>query len=64
MSLLDLFVFLVVLGVCWWAVSALAGAFGLPAPIVTVVQVLLVVVGVCWLLQAVGWVSPGLLRLR
>lgn len=34
--LISLLIFLIIVGLVWWAVRALAGAFGIPAPIVTV----------------------------
>lgn len=49
--LLTLLVLIIILGLAWWAINALAGAFGLPAPIVVVIQVLLVVVAVIYLLS-------------
>lgn len=54
MSLIDLLLFLVIIGVAFWATQALAGAFGIPAPIVVVIQVVLVIVALVWLFQALG----------
>ena len=54
MDLISLIVFLVVAGLLFWVVRTLSGAFGLPAPIVTVIQVILVVVFVLYLLQMLG----------
>lgn len=49
--LIQLLIGLVVIGLMFWAVSALSGAFGIPAPIVTVIQVVLVIVVVIWLIS-------------
>jgi uncharacterized protein YhhL (DUF1145 family) len=54
MDLIGLIVFLVVAGLLFWVVRTLSGAFGIPAPIVTVIQVVLVVVIVLYLLQMLG----------
>jgi hypothetical protein len=59
MSLVGILVFLIVIGLLFWAVRALAGAFSIPAPIVTVIYVLLVVVCVLWLLQSFGLMGAG-----
>ena len=47
MSLISLLVFLIVVGLVFWSVRALSGAFGIPAPIVTVIQVVLVGAEAC-----------------
>lgn len=64
MSLLTLLVFLIVIGVAFWAVRALSGAFGIPPPIVVVIQVILVVFAVVWLLQGLGMSGGPILRLN
>lgn len=64
MSLIALLVFLVIIGVAFWAVRALAGAFGIPPPIVVVVQVILVIVALVWLLQNLGLTGGPILRLN
>ncbi len=63
MSLIGLLVIIIVLGLAWWAVHRLAGAFGLPAPIVAILDVVLVVVFVIYLLDAFG-LTPSLPRIR
>jgi hypothetical protein len=60
MSLIGLLVALIVVGVVFWAVRALAGAFAIPAPIVTVIYVLLVVVALIWILSACGLIGGGM----
>lgn len=52
--LLTLLVVLVVLGLIYWAAHRLAAAFGLPAPVVVLIDVLLVVVAVLYILQVFG----------
>jgi hypothetical protein len=65
MSIVGLIVFLIILGVAFWAVRALSAAFGIPPPIVTVIYVILVILAVVWLLNIVGMVGgAGGLKLR
>lgn len=59
MSLVGLLVALIIIGLVFWAVRAIAGAFAIPAPIVTVIYVVLVFVVVLWLLQSFGALSGG-----
>ena len=53
-DLISLLVFIIIIGILFWAVRQLAGAFNVPQPIVTVIYVLLVIICVLWLLQAFG----------
>jgi len=65
MDLISLLVFLIIIGLGFWAVRAIAGAFSIPQPIVTVIYVILVIFCVLFLLQALGLTSGGpLLKLR
>lgn len=48
--LITLILVVLIVGVLWWATNALANAFGLPAQIITVLQVLIVLVAVFFLL--------------
>ena len=65
MDLIGLLVFLIVVGLIFWSINALSGAFGIPAPIVTVLHVVLVIVVVMGLLQLLGlWSGGPSLRLR
>jgi hypothetical protein len=65
MDLISLIVGLVLLGLAFWVIRTLSGAFGIPAPIVTVLQVIVVVFAVLWLLQAFGlWSGGPSIRLR
>ncbi len=59
MSLIGLLVALILLGLAFWVVKTLSGAFGLPPQIVTVLHVVLVVFVVLWLLSAFGLMSGG-----
>ncbi len=65
MSLIGLLVGLIIIGLVFWAVRSIAGAFAIPQPIVTVIMVILVIIVVLWLLQSFGAISGGpVLRLR
>jgi hypothetical protein len=67
MTIISLLVFLIIIGLLFWAVRALSAAFSIPAPISTVIQVVLVVICVLWLLQMFGLVGGALtepIRLR
>ena len=65
MDLIGLLVVLIIVGLVFWAVRAISGAFGIPAPIVTVIYVILVIVVVLYLLQSLGLYSGGpTLRIR
>ena len=63
MSLLSLLVALIVVGLVWWAVTAILRAFGIGDPIATLVRVLFVIVVVLWLLGLVTGIGP-VVRLR
>lgn len=63
MTLMSVLVALIVIGVLFWAIGQLSAAFGIPAPIQTVIQVLLVVLVLIWILQAFG-LHAGLPSLR
>lgn len=52
--LLTLLVVVIVAGVLYWAVTALAGAFGLPPQVTVVLQVLVVVAILFILLTLLG----------
>jgi hypothetical protein len=54
MDIFSLLALLIIVGLAFWAVKALSGAFGIPPPIVTVIQVILVVIVVLFLLRAFG----------
>lgn len=63
MDLVSLIVFLILIGLAFWIVRTLSGAFGIPAPIVTVIYVVLVVIVVLYLVQLLSGGLPSL-RLR
>ena len=64
MSVLSLLGFLIVFGLVFWCIRAIAGAFQIPPPIVTVIFVVLVIVGGLYLMQMLGIPVAGPLRLR
>jgi hypothetical protein len=65
MDLISLLVLLIVIGLMFWAVRTLSGAFGIPAPIVTLIYVVMVVVVCLYVLQALGGLAGGpVLRIR
>jgi uncharacterized protein YhhL (DUF1145 family) len=47
-------IFVIIIGVIFWAVRVLSSAFGIPQPIQTVIMVLLVVICLIYILQALG----------
>lgn len=59
MTLVGLLVALIIIGLVFWAIRAIAAAFSIPAPIVTVIYVVLVIIVVLWLLQSFGAISGG-----
>jgi hypothetical protein len=63
MTIIGLLVVLIVIGLVWWAINALLGAFGIGNPIATVVKVLFVVIVILWLISALGY-GTGIPRLR
>ena len=64
MSLLGLLIVLLVVCVVIWAARALLAAFGIGDPIRTVVYVVIVLLVVIWVVQSVGGLNMGSLRLR
>lgn len=65
MSLLGLLVFVVILGLFYWALTTLAETFNLPAQIVTLITVALVIFAVLYLLSEFGALAGGpVLRVR
>jgi len=56
--LIWLVVTLIICGLIFWAVGKLSAAFGIPAPVVTVIQVLLVVIVVVVILYALLGALP------
>jgi hypothetical protein len=64
MSLIGLLIVLLVACVIIWAAKSLMVAFGVGDPIRTVIYVILVIVVLVWILNSVGYVSLGSIRLR
>jgi hypothetical protein len=58
--LISLLVLLVVLGLVYWCAHRLATAFGLPAPIIVLIDVVIVIVAVVLLLRILGLEIGGL----
>lgn len=58
-ALLSLVVWLVVVGLLWWAVTTVIGVIPMAEPIKTVVRVILIVVLCLIVLQAVLALIPG-----
>ena len=54
MNLIALLIFLIIIGVAFWATKALSAAFGIPPPITVVIQVILVIIALLYLLQMLG----------
>lgn len=59
MSLLGLLVVVIVLLLMYWAIHRVAAAFGAPAPVIAVLDVLLVIIFVLYLLQGFGVLGGG-----
>jgi len=59
MSIIGILVALILIGLLFWGVRAIAAAFAIPQPIVTVIYVVLVILVVLWLLQQLGGLSGG-----
>lgn len=57
--MISILVAVLVLCVLWWALTSLAAAFGLPAQIVVVLQIILVILALIWILGVFG-VGPGI----
>ena len=57
MNILGIVIAFVVIILLYWAITTLMGAFGIGAPISTVVQVVFVVLVVLWLLSLLGGVG-------
>lgn len=57
--LISLVIVLIVIGLAFWILHTLAGTFGIPAPIVTVIDVILVVIVVVYLLSLLSGGIPA-----
>ncbi len=65
MTIIGLLTFLILVGLAFWVIKTVGGAFAIPAPIVTVLYVVIVVFVVLWLLSALGLMAGGpVIRLR
>jgi hypothetical protein len=63
-DIISLFVVVILIGVVFWGIGQLGGAFNIPAPVIAVIHVFLVVFVVLYLLQSVGVSVGPVLRLR
>jgi len=61
-GLIGLIVVVLVLALAFWSVSQLAGAFGIPAPIVTVLHVVFVVIFVLVVVRWLGGFDNAVFR--
>jgi hypothetical protein len=59
MPIIPIIVGLIVICLLYWAITTLMGAFGIGAPISTVVQVIFVVLVVLWLISLIGGAGFG-----
>lgn len=62
MTLITLVVFLIIIGLAFWAIKMISGALSIPPPIVVVIQVFLVIFVVLYLLQSFTGISNFRLR--
>jgi hypothetical protein len=60
-ALLTVLTVLVIAALLYWVVHKLAATFGIPAQIVTVIDIILVVLVVIWLLQTLGMLGRTVL---
>jgi hypothetical protein len=54
MELVSLLVLILILALVYWGFHQIASSFGLPAQIVTVVDILIVVIAVLYILKILG----------
>ncbi len=59
---ISLLVFLIVMGVVWWAATRLIAAFGIPEPVATVILVVIVLLMVLAVLDFTGILASGTLH--
>ena len=52
--IIAILVAIIVAGVAYWAIGQLGAAFSLPAPIITVAQVVVVILALVWIVQRFG----------
>jgi hypothetical protein len=58
--IIAILVFVLVAGVLWWAVNALVGAFGIPNPLATIIQVVVILILLLAFLDMTGIFAGGL----
>lgn len=59
-TLLSLLVGLLILGLIWWVIRYIVGAFGLPHVIAQVAGVVIAIIAVAWLISILVGASGGL----
>jgi hypothetical protein len=59
MPILQIVIGLVIICLLWWAITTVTAAFGLPAPIQTVIMVVFVILVVLWLISLIGGIGFG-----
>lgn len=57
--IIGIIVFVLVAGICWWAANALVGAFGIPQPLATIIQVVVILVLLLAFLDMTGILGGG-----
>jgi hypothetical protein len=57
--IIAILVFVLVAGVLWWAVNALVGAFGIPNPLATIIQVVVILILLLAFLDMTGIFGGG-----
>lgn len=62
--LINLLVLLLVLGIIFWIARLIVGQMGLPPIVLVIVEVILALIALVWLLNVVGWMPVGDLRIR
>ena len=63
-TLLNLLVVIIVIGLLWWAAQSLFTVFSVPVQVQTVITVLVVIIFCLWLLSAFGLIGMPLVRAR
>lgn len=57
--IIGIIVFILVAGILWWAVNALVGAFAIPQPLATIIQVVVILVLLLAFLNYAGLFGTG-----
>jgi len=57
--IIGIIVFVLVAGVLWWVINALIGAFGIPQPLATIIQVVVILILLLAFLNYAGLFGSG-----